>query len=224
MTPGEPQEEGASAGKRIMVVPGAAVRGYVRPAVDRARAGGAVVVLAGAPGEPGCPSDLPSYGRELARQLVRQPVDLLIGLSVGAQVAAVAAAAAPVRHLVVVSPTVDPACRSAPRLLGRWLAGGRKESPRILPEQLPDWWRAGGRRLAQVVRSALSVDLERILPKVEARLSVVHAEHDVITSHEWAARLATDHGGRLFVVPGATHSWPYADPPGFAELVERLWS
>ncbi len=213
---------GGRSGMRIVMVPGAAVRSYVQPAVDRARAAGWDVELIGAPGEPGCPADLRSYGRELAARIVRRPVEVLIGLSVGAQVATVAATAAPVPHLVLVSPTVDPACRSALRLLGRWLAGGRKESPRLLPQQAPEWWRAGAGRMARVVRSALAVELERLLPGVDARLSVVHAELDVITSHDYAARLAADNGGRLFVLPGATHSWPHADPRGFIELLDRL--
>ena len=213
---------GRRSGMRIVVVPGAAVRSYVRPAMECARAAGWDVELIGAPGEPGCPADLCSYGREIAGRIAGQPVDVLIGLSVGAQVAAVAAAAVPVPHLVLVSPTVDPACRSAPRLLGRWLAGGSKESPRLLPQQAPEWWRAGARQLARVVRSALAVEVERLLPRVDARLSVVHAEHDVITSHDYAAQLAAGHGGRLIVLPGATHSWPYADPRGFAELLDRL--
>jgi len=44
----------------------------------------------------------------------------------------------------------------------------------------------------------------------------------VITSHDYAARLAADHGGRLIVLPGATHSWPYGDPRRFTELLDRL--
>jgi pimeloyl-ACP methyl ester carboxylesterase len=51
---------------------------------------------------------------------------------------------------------------------------------------------------------------------------VIHAEHDVITSHDYAARLAADHGGRLIVLPGATHSWPYGDPRRFTGLLDRL--
>jgi hypothetical protein len=164
---------GSGPGKRIMVVPGAAVRSYVRPAVECARASGWDVELAGAPGQPGFPADLLAYGRELAARIERDPVDVLIGLSVGAQAATAAATAAVVPQLVLVSPTVDPACRSVPHLLGRWLAGGRKESPRLLPEQAPDWWRAGARQLARVVRSALAVPVERLLPQVDARLTVL---------------------------------------------------
>jgi pimeloyl-ACP methyl ester carboxylesterase len=205
-----------------VVVPGAAVRSYVEPAARCARAAGWDVELVAAPGSPGQPADLGTYGKQLAARIAGRPVDLLIGLSVGAQVAAVAAATVPVPRLMLVSPTVDPASRSAPRLLWRWLAGGRLESPSLLPQQLPDWWRAGAGRLTRVVRSALTVEIERCLPRVDAALSVVHGERDVITSHVYAARLATDHGGQLIVLPAATHSWPYGDQRGFTELLDRL--
>lgn len=206
-----------------MVVPGAAVRSYVRPAVQRASAAGWSIELAAAPGSPDAPTDLGEYGRELAGCLARRPVDLLVGLSVGAQAAAVAATAVEVPRLALVGPTVDPACRSTPRLLARWLAGGRLESARLLPAQLPDWRRAGRRRLMRLVRSALAVELERVLPRVDTQLTVVHAERDVITSHSYAAQLATGYdAGQLLVLPGATHSWPYGDPDGFVTLLDRL--
>ena len=168
------------------------------------------------------PADLSAYGRVLAGRIgaADEPVDLLVGLSVGAQAATVAAAAcgSRVRRLMLVSPTVDPATRTAPALLGRWLFGGRVEPAGMLREQLPDWRRAGPRRLLSVLRSALAVRIEALLPTVTARLTVVHTEHDLITSHSYAAELAT--AGELVVVPGATHSWPYRDGERFADLVE----
>lgn len=216
---------GGVAGARVLVVPGAAVRRYVRPAVEALRARGIDAQLLAAPGEPGSPADLQDYGARLAHRIRAGPVDLLVGLSVGAQAAAVAAAAVDptqLGQLVLVSPTVDPQARTALRLLGRWLAGGRRESPRLLAEQAPDWRRAGPRRLARVVRSALAVPLEDTLAPLAAALTVVHAEHDVITSHDYAAGLATAYGGRLVLVPDATHSWPYADADRFVEVIARV--
>ncbi|MDQ4119451.1 MAG: hypothetical protein M3235_21200, partial [Actinomycetota bacterium] len=104
---------------RVLVVPGAAVRGYVRPAVHELRDVGVDAELLAAPGEPGTPAELAAYGRVLGARIEAAadrfgPVDLLIGLSVGAQVAAVAAAhPAPtgspvIRRVMLVSPTVDP--------------------------------------------------------------------------------------------------------------------
>lgn len=210
-----------SAAARVVVVPGLAVRRYVRPAVAALRDRGVDARLAPAPGEPGAPADLLDYGDTLAARLrPGPPVDLLVGLSVGAQAAARAAThPGAAGRLVLVSPTVDPAARSVPALLGRWLAGGRVEPPRLGLEQVPDWLAAGPRRVAAVVRSALAVHLESALADVPVPVTVVHAERDVVTSHTYAALLAATTGGRLVVVPGATHSWPFADADRFADLV-----
>jgi pimeloyl-ACP methyl ester carboxylesterase len=209
----------------VLIVPGAGVQGYARPAVRALRARGVRAELLPAPGLPGGPPDLSRYGAQLAERVVaRGPVDLLVGLSVGAQVATVAATALPaaqLRGLALVSPTVDPEARTAPRLLGRWLAAGRRERPGLLAAQAPDWRRAGARHLAQVVRSALRLPIEDLLDRVAAELTVVHGEDDRVTSHAYAAALSAD-GGRLVVVPGATHSWPYADGDRFAALLAGL--
>jgi pimeloyl-ACP methyl ester carboxylesterase len=66
------------------------------------------------------------------------------------------------------------------------------------------------------------VRIEDLLPNLRARLTVVHGDNDVITSHAYAAGLATDHGAALLVVPNAAHSWPYADPDRFADTVDAL--
>lgn len=209
---------------RALIVPGLAVRSYVEPARDALRAHGFEAELLRAPGEPEAPTDLAVYGRRLAQELEdARPVDVLVGLSVGAQVVAVAASTSThLRHVVLVSPTVDPEARTPWRLLGRFLAGSRLEPARLGREQAPDWFRAGPRRLRLVARSALAVIIEDVLPSVSADLTVVHAERDAITSHSYAASLATGYAAELVVVPGATHSWPYAGQDHFAGLVERV--
>src|SRR5690349_13195064 len=80
---------------RVLVVPGAAVRSYVRPVLRELRERGFDAELLAAPGAPGSPADLVGYGTALGGRLRTDPapVDLLVGLSVGAQAAAVAAAA-----------------------------------------------------------------------------------------------------------------------------------
>lgn len=210
----------------VMIVPGAAVRDYARPAVEELCGRGIDAELLAAPGEPGTPADLAEYGRELGARLDAAPTDLLVGLSVGAQAAAVAAAtrteARPVGRLVLIGPTVDPAARTHARLVGRWLAGGRAEPGSLLISQLPDWWRAGPRRIAAVVRSALDVDIERVLDPLPVPTAIVHAEYDQITSHTYAADLATRIGARLVVLPGATHSWPHRHEHDFADLIDDI--
>jgi pimeloyl-ACP methyl ester carboxylesterase len=204
----------------IIVVPGLAVRRYLEDAVAAVSRRGHEVRMPAAPGAPGTEPDLRRYGEELAGTLAR--ADVLLAVSVGCQAAAVAAAAVPVRRLVLISPTVDPRVRSWPALAGAWLRGTGDEPPRLGLEQLPDWRRAGARRLAAVVRSALRERLEDTLPRVASPVTVVHGEHDSITSHAYAAALAAAPGRDLVVVPGATHSWPYGDGARFADLVDEL--
>lgn len=210
----------------MLIVPGAGVHGYARPAVDALRARGVESELLPAPGSPDGPADLTRYGTQLAGRIAaRGPVDLLVGLSVGTQAAALAAAdlsPTQLRRLALVSPTVDPAARTARRLLGRWLAAGRREPPGLLAAQAPDWRSAGTRRLVRVVRSALRVRIDDVVGRVAAEVTVVHGEDDVVTSHAYAAALAADLDGRLVVVPAATHSWPYADADRFAATLTGL--
>jgi pimeloyl-ACP methyl ester carboxylesterase len=216
--------------RTALIVPGAAVRRYVLGAVEALSSVGISGELLAAPGEPTVPADLGEYGRALATRI--DSVDALIGLSVGAQVAAVTAAAMdsgphPARaigRLILISPTFDPAARSTPRLVGRWIADGRVEPTSLLSQQIPDWRRAGPARIATVVRSAREVAIERLLPALSCPVTVVHAERDAITSHAYAARLASAAAGELVVVPGATHSWPYDDAARFVALIDRLTS
>ena len=211
---------------RVVIVPGAAVRRYVEPVAETLTDRGVQARLLDAPGQPGTPADLSRYGARLGHCLsAAEPVDLLVGLSVGTQAAAVAAAAAgpgPVGHVLLVGPTVDPDRRSLVRFLGGWARAGMREDSSLLPRQAPDWREAGVRQLAGVVRSALSVRLEKVLADVSCRITVVHAERDVVTSHGYAAGLATVFGRQLVVIPGASHSWPYADGPRFADLVAAV--
>jgi pimeloyl-ACP methyl ester carboxylesterase len=206
----------------VLVVPGLAVSRYLEPAVAALSRRGREVRLLSAPGAPGAECDLRRYGEALGETLGHGGDAVLVGVSVGCQAAGVAAASAGVGHLVLVSPTVDPRVRSWPALTGAWLRGTTMEPPRLGLEQVPDWRRAGARRLRDVIRSALQVQLEDVLLTVDAPVTVVHGERDRITSHSYAAMLAAAPGRQLVVVPGATHSWPYAGEDAFADLLEKI--
>lgn len=209
-----------------MIIPGAAVRGYVQPVADTLTLRGIPTRLLPGPGQPGAPADLRLYGEQLGQDLLTATgVDLLVGLSVGTQAAAVAAAAAGASgasQLLLVAPTVDPAQRTVARFLARWAVAGRREDSALLPQQFPEWRAAGLRSLVAVVRSAVKVRLEDVLRAVPSRVTIVHAQDDAITGHSYAAGLATRFHGRLVVIPGAVHSWPYGHGSGFADLVQEL--
>src|SRR3954467_415106 len=90
------EEPGALRRPLVWMVPGAAVRSYVRPAVEVLAERQVDVHLLPAPGDPGVPADLRRYGEVIAGWLANgRAVDLLIGLSVGSQVVAAAAGVRP---------------------------------------------------------------------------------------------------------------------------------
>ena len=209
---------------RVVIVPGLAVRSYAEPAAQALRDLGHDVALPPAPAWRGTPADLGAYGRELGAQLDErgEGVDLLVGLCVGTQAAAGAAAYGPVRRLLLVSATVPPVRRSLPRLFATWARGdGHRDSPSFA-HQVPDWTHAGIPRILAGFASATRVDLEEVLPRSSARLTVVHADHDNLGSLDFASALCAANHGRLVIMPDAPHSWPIADSPRFVDLVTEL--
>ena len=210
---------------RVIIVPGLAVRAYAEPAARALRARGHDTKLLVPPAWRGAAADLRSYGRRLADQLNQdgRTTSVLVGMSVGTQAAAVAATATDlVEHLLLISPTVDPAKRSRVRLVASWTAGEDHPDSPTWRSQVPDWSRAGLARIFRGFSSAIEVHLEDVLPDVDTDLTVVHADADQLTSHAYAAALAYANGGRLLLAPNAPHSWPTGDPDRFVRLIDEL--
>ena len=212
-------------GGKVIVVPGLAVRRYAQGPAQRLRQAGYEVDLRPALAWRGVPVDLAAYGRQLGADILAagRPVDVLVGLSAGSQAAAVAAAGTPlVRRLVLVSPTVDPDSRTLVKMLARCLKPNPNEKVALFSEQLPDWSKAGPRRILNGFRSAIELGLEGILGQVHAELTIVHADYDQLTSYAFAAQLAADFNGTLLVAPSGSHYWPTRDPEGFLRLIDEL--
>ena len=210
---------------RVIVVPGLAVRTYAVQPVERLRQAGYDVDLRPGLAWRGGPVDLADYGRTLAADIeaAGEPVDVLVGLSAGSQAAALAASLTPlVRHLVLVSPTIEPAHRSTLKMLGIFLIPNRNEDAALFSELLPDWSRAGPVRILRGFRSAVRLPLEESLGRVSAELTVVHGDYDRLTTYDYAAALTAQFGGTLRIAPEGAHSWPTQDPDGFLRLVDDL--
>ena len=212
-------------GGKIIVVPGLAVRRYAEEPVDRLRQAGYAVDLRPGLSWRGVPVDIAAYGRQLGSEIdaAGEPIDVLIGLSAGTQAAAVAAAATRlVRRLVLVSPTIDPDRRNTVKMLAIFLKPKSNEEFKLFSEMIPDWTKAGPRRILRGFQSAIELNLEDILGEVTAEQTIVHADYDQLTSYAFAARLAADFNGTLLVAPNGSHSWPTNDPGGFLRLVDEL--
>ena len=190
---------------RVIVVPGLAVRTYAEEPVERL--------------------DIADYGRALGAEIreAGEPVDVLVGLSAGSQAAAVAAATTSlVRHLVLVSPTLDPKRRKTFQMLAIFLKPNPNEKVDLFGQMLADWTKAGPVRILRGFRSAARLPLEEVLGEVSADLTIVHGEYDHLTTYAYAAALAADFGATFRLAPDGAHSWPTRDPDGFLELVDDL--
>lgn len=135
---------------RVIVVPGLGVHAYAELPVRHLSDNGHAAKLLDPPGWRGGDPDLRHYGRQLAADIDQdgEPVDVLIGLSVGTQAATVAASLTSlVRHLVLVSPTVDPAYRSMIKQAAVFFLRGDPHDKAAFLSRVPDWSRAGIRRI-----------------------------------------------------------------------------
>jgi pimeloyl-ACP methyl ester carboxylesterase len=210
---------------KVIVVPGLAVRSYAIEPVERLGQAGYDAELRPGLAWRGVPVDLGDYGRQLADEIeaAGQPVDVLVGLSAGSQAAAITAMLTPlVRHLVLVSPTLDPDRRSTLKMLAIYLTPNPNEKVALFSELLPDWSRAGPARILRGFRSSVRLALEDVLGQTKAELTIVHGDHDQLTTYAYAAWLAAEFGGTLRVAPDGAHSWPTEDPEGFLRLVDDL--
>jgi pimeloyl-ACP methyl ester carboxylesterase len=174
----------------------------------------------GLSGDPGRVLDVAEHADHLAHWL--ETVGLssvaVVGNSFGCQVAVELAVRHPDRvcGLVLVGPTMDPAARTAPRQILRWLHDTAKEDPLQLPILVRDVRDAGLHRVVGTLVHALRDPIEDKLPLVRVPVLVTRGSREPIVPVAWATtatRLLPL--GELAVVPGP-HNANYgaADPLG----------
>lgn len=209
---------------RVIMVPGLAVRRYLRPAAEQLRVAGHNVTLCPPLGWRSAGTDVVAFGRRLAADLqAAGPADVLVGMSVGTQGAVAAAlAGAPARQLVLVGPTIDPQRRRVGSAFSSWMGGEDHRNAPGPAVHLPDWARAGPYRIYRGLRSAIAFRLEDELPEVPMPITIVHGDADQLSPLPYAIALADRSGARLLIMPDAPHSWPVGDGSRFIELIEEL--
>lgn len=195
------------------MVPGLAVSRYLEPTVRRIEETGVRCDLVRLPTS-GPPVGIPEYAALVAECVGDREV-VLVGHSSGTQVAAAVAGKVAVARLVPGGPTVDPACRTVPRVMARWLIDGAREPASLAWQEFPEWGRAGPRRIFTLLRSMLRHPLEDLLAEVTAPLTVVRGGRDPLCTTGWSSEL----GGELVTLPGLPHAFPYLDPVAFARIV-----
>jgi pimeloyl-ACP methyl ester carboxylesterase len=199
----------------VVIVPGLAVSRYLEPTVRCIEAAGSRCELVRLPIE-GPPVGIREYAAVVAERIRGREV-VLVGHSSGTQVAAAVAREAPVTRLVLGSPTVDPAYRSVPKVVARWLVDGAREPGSLGRQEFPEWGKAGLRRISALLRSMLRHPLEDMVADVRCPVTVVRGERDPLCTPAWVAELGR--GGKVITLPGLPHAFPYLDPDGFARIV-----
>ena len=179
----------------------------------------------GASPKPGRDVSLDDHARVLGLVLdaagIEDPV--LIGHSFGCQVVSALADQRPVHRLVLLSPTVNPARRSALKQFANLLHDFWLEPPRADAFGLCSYFLTGRvgyylRQVPHMIADAIEVRLARIT----APTLVVVGERDPIVPLDWARQAATLlPNGRLEVVPGA-HVIMYTAAARIARLIREF--
>ena len=145
-----------------------------------------------------------SYGCQVIAKLVQRRPDL------------VAAA-------ILVSPTVDPAARSAVRQLWRLALDAPRERPSLVLIALRDYLRFGLRRGYRALRISLADPIEEKLPRLTVPTLVVRGSRDPIVPQQWAEQVAALlPRGELVVISEAAHAVNYDRPEELAAEVIRF--
>ncbi|MEU5179290.1 alpha/beta hydrolase [Streptomyces longwoodensis] len=217
-------------GVPVVLVPGLGAPGYLLRTLERcARSGPARLLDVPGHRDPAgraCGDTLGALAHTVARWLTDVPGGpvVLAGHSTGAQVALHAAALRPgrVRALVLMAPTFPPRLRRMGSLVGAAFHTAVQESPGVVPAVLPSYLAAGPRRLLACARSAQADAPEEVLPRVTCPVTVVGAEHDVLSPPGWVRYLAGRAArGRAVVVRGA-HAFPHRHPDATAEVLNGV--
>lgn len=213
----------------VVLVQGMAVADYLMPALGALGAWtrAHLVELPGfaGSGEPPHELDVAEFGACAADWIRARGMDrvVLAGHSSGTQVAARAAVGHPaVAGLVLASPTVDPRHRGLLRLLVRWRLDSRREPPGLGSSHLPEWRRAGVRRLLHLVRVHIDDAIEEPLSRLEVPVLVIRGEEDRIGSRAWAQHLAGLGAGGVYTEVHGAHTFPWLDPQAWSGPVRSL--
>jgi pimeloyl-ACP methyl ester carboxylesterase len=149
------------------------------------------------------------------------PPACLLGSSFGCQIVTDVAIRHPaqVQSLILAGPTIDPAARTWPRTVARWLRNSVRESARMVPLNLADYRDCGTRGVIFAFRESLRDRIEDRLAAITMPTLVVRGERDVLVPPPWAeevTRLIPD--ARLVTVPESPHMIPFRVPGALAEL------
>lgn len=174
--------------------------------------------------EPERALDMPASGDFLAAFVSSLPIEdpVLVGHSMGTQVVTEAA----VRHpeisvrVVLISPTVNEAERSARMQAWRMVQDLAVESPKVLAIGFVQYLKAGPRWFAAKLTQMLDHRIEDVLPRLRADTLVIRGEEDYVCPRDWCLRVTELIPHATFrEVPGHGHEVMIRSPDPVAGLI-----
>jgi pimeloyl-ACP methyl ester carboxylesterase len=147
---------------------------------------------------------------------------ILVSNSLGCQVLTQLASDRPdlARSLVLVSPTMDPAISSIPRIMWRGVRDIPREDPGLWRIWLTDMIRTGPRRGLALLRLGLRDHQLARLGRIMVPAIVVGGELDPIAPPGWVRDMAGRMPrGRAVIIPGAPHALNYTSPRHLARII-----
>jgi pimeloyl-ACP methyl ester carboxylesterase len=222
----------AGAGAPVVLVHGLGVSSTYFGPLARVLARRMHVVAPDLPGwgrspRPSRPLDIPAAGHALAGIIAGEALvaPMVVANSLGCQIAVELADRRPdlVGRLVLISPTVDPHYRSAPRQAWTFARDFLREPAGLLPIVARDYWTMGTRRIYATAMHALADRPEDKLPGIEAPMLVIRGDCDTTTTRAWAERCAAlGPCGRFEPIRGAAHASHFSHPHEVAKIVLRF--
>ena len=148
---------------------------------------------------------------------------VVAGHSSGTQVASEAAAGNPAATgLVLASPTTDPLVRGPLRLTVAWQLDGRREPPGLTGSHVPEWRRAGPRRLWHLVGAQLRHDIEQPVSRTSVPVLVIRGRRDLISRRRWARHLAGLVDDGAYVEVDGAHTFVWLDPGAWSAPIRSF--
>ncbi len=142
---------------------------------------------------------------------------VVFGHSASCQIAAHVAAMNPTRvsGLVLVGPTTDPTAATWPRLIARWLATARHETPRQVPALVRQYRRTGLGAMRRAMDVARRDRIDDTLGRTSARVLVLRGRHDRLCPEDWATDVARcgGAGSRAVTLAAGGHMVPITHGP-----------
>lgn len=152
---------------------------------------------------------------------------ILIGHSMGAQIVVELMARRP-EHLAracLIGPPVNAAHRNLPAVVAQYLRSALFEDLELVRVATLSYLRSASHWVMKTLPTMLNYPIEDRIANIgpDARLVILHGEHDYLVPQEWVNFLADQVANALCIlIPGAAHSTIYSDDDDVAQAAVSL--